>query len=68
MKVGDRVKTTNEWNRKYWAKGLTGMIAKIRLQGPVYPERNLYVILDEPYGANKERLWFDPDHLELDDA
>jgi hypothetical protein len=65
MNVGDRVKTTAEWNAKYYQKGLQGTVLKIPLYGPVYPERNHYVDLDEQVGSWK-RLWFDPNHLELE--
>ena len=68
MKVGDRVKTTQEWNEQYYKQGITGTILKIPLRGPnpQYRERNYYVDLDEQIGEWK-RLWFDPNHLEYEE-
>lgn len=69
MQIGDRVKTTKEWNDEYYKKGLSGMILQTPLHGPSpeHRERNKYVRLDEPLGAFNN-LWFDPNHLELEDG
>jgi hypothetical protein len=76
MNVGDRVKTSAEWNDKYMKEGLTGTVLKVERRGPIYPERNHYVDLDKEFKprpgskvtAGTYRLWFDPDHLQPEDG
>jgi len=65
MQVGDRVKSTSEWNAKYWPKGMKGTLISIGARGPITPERTHNVDLDEPIGQ-WHRLWFDPNDLELE--
>jgi len=69
MNVGDRVKTTAEWNKEYYNKGAVGTVLQVAIKGPNphKPERNIRVVLDYSIGA-WERLWFDPEHLEPEDG
>lgn len=67
--VGNRVRTTVEWNNRFGAggEGYAGRVCDIADVGyGADPKRRVQVEFPTPVFWNFTRLWFDPDELELD--
>lgn len=66
--VGDSVRTTQDWNDRFHeGQGYSGRVCDIveRGHGPD-EKRRVQVIFPKPVFWSFDRLWFDPDELELD--
>ena len=69
MNVGDRVRTTEAWGRKYNHPQWIGELIYIRDVGPspYHPERTHQVKFDKNGRVVFKTAWFDPEDLEIID-